>query len=334
MFDNLFQQEKTGSKTNYPPPVELKNGLINNTWIYRGFLIQKINQNIFKNVDVINQNYYKLQNHLKRNSNIRIPKLLEEAGVWRRFEYIPSKTFLKPENDNMAFKTAFSFGKFQEAFLDMPLNEIKETIPDFHNAESRIYQLEKAITSNIKSRITTKIQEKANEALKEKSLLEALSKQMLNCEKRIVHYDTKISNILFDKNNNAKAIIDLDTTMPGFIFFDYGDMIRSMSTKGNEDETKVDEIKVSTNMFQAITEGYLSAVGDWITPIERSSLLKGAMYIVFENSIRFLTDHINGDVYFKVSRKNQNLDRFIAQYKLYKELKENFEKYQKIIFSI
>ncbi|MBT02297.1 hypothetical protein CL643_04275 [bacterium] len=334
MFDNVFKQEKKSTDTGCPSPVEITKGLINNTWIYRDFVIQKINKDVFQDTEAIHKNYYEIENHLKKNSNIRIPKLIEKDGAWRRLEYISSKTFLRPENNNMAFKTAFSFGKFQEALLDLPLNAIKETIPNFHNVDSRISQLENAATLNTKSRLTPKIQEKINEISKSKPFWRTLSQQMFNCPKRIVHYDTKISNILFDKNNNTKAIIDLDTTMPGFIFFDYGDMIRSMSSKNKEDEMATNQVKINKNLFEAITEGYLSAVGDWITPIEKSNLLQGSMYIIFENSIRFLTDHINGDVYFKTSRKNQNLQRFKTQYKLYEDLKNNFQKYQKIIFSI
>ena len=331
--DSPFKKKLLTEDPNFSNLIHIKKGLINNSWKWNKFLIQELNQDVFKNVNIVNKNYSKLQNHLEGKNGIRVPKLLTQKGAWRTFEYIPSETFLKPKNENMAFKTAFAFGKFQEAFLDMPLGEIEETIPNFHNVESRILQLENAVKTN-KAYRKEKIQQEIEKVLKEKSFWLMLSEQMKNCQKRIVHYDTKISNVLFSKDDSVKAIIDLDTTMPGFTFFDYGDMIRSMCSKSKEDVRDARKVQVDTNLFEAITEGYLAATNEWITPFEKSNLMNGVMYIIFENATRFLTDYINGDIYFRTSRKNQNLDRFKSQHKLYKEFKRNFQKYEKIIFSI
>jgi len=313
----------------------VEKGLINLTWKYSNeYLFQELNTDIFKNPAIVNRNYRRLEKHLEgKKSKVKIPRMLKKWKFMRSFEYIPSKTFLKPKDEHMAFKTAFAFGKFQEAFLDMPLDRIKETIPNFHNIESRFSQLENATKKNKFKRVQF-VQKEIYQAFQERPLWEIVSRQMENCEKRIVHYDTKISNVLFDKNNKVKAIIDLDTTMPGFTFFDYGDMIRSMCSKSKEDARQLGRVKIQKTMFEAVTEGYLAATNEWLTLNEKSYLLYGAMYITLENAVRFLTDYINGDVYFRTSEKDQNLHRFKTQYRLYEELKKNSKKYQKIIYSI
>ena len=313
----------------------VEKGLINSTWKYSNeYLFQELNTDIFKNPATVNRNYRRLEKHLEgKKSKVRIPRMLKKWKFMRSFEYIPSKTFLKPKDEHMAFKTAFAFGKFQEAFLDMPLDRIKETIPNFHNIESRFSQLEDSTKKNKFKRVEC-VQKEIYQVLQERTLWEIVAQQMENCEKRIVHYDTKISNVLFDKNNKVKAIIDLDTTMPGFTFFDYGDMIRSMCSKSKEDARQLGRVKIQKTMFEAITEGYLAATSEWLTLNEKSYLLYGAMYITLENAVRFLTDYINGDVYFRTSEKDQNLHRFKTQYKLYEELKKDSKKYQKIIYSI
>lgn len=319
----------------------LGNGLINTTYKVTtegdapDYVLQHINHNIFPDVDMLMDNIIHVTNHIRKKLEADHTEDIERKCLrfipakdgkyyyfdgekyWRIMVYIPdtvSMTAVTPETSVIVGET---FGQFQSWLADIPV-QLGETIKNFHNLEFRLQQLEKAAEENRSGRV-----ENVRDLIES---IKARSEEMTKAErlhregklpKRICHCDTKVDNILFDKDGKVLCVIDLDTVMPNYIFSDFGDYLRSAANTGLEDDPNLDNVNFNIDIFKAFTKGYLHSAGVFLTPIEIENLPYAAKLFPYMQSTRFLIDYINGDVYYKTQYAEHNQVRARAQWKLF-----------------
>lgn len=331
-----FQIE--GTVTDVRP---LGNGLINTT--YRvvtendapDYVLQQINTAVFPDVDTLMGNIVAVTHH--------IDKKLKEEGVedverrnlhfvpaksgnyyyhdgkqyWRIMRFIPetmSMTEVTPETSEIVGET---FGRFQNWLSDIP-QQLGETIKDFHNMEFRLHQLKEAVKENKSGRLS-QVQDLVDAILlreEEMTVGERLHREG-KLPKRICHCDTKVDNILFDKEGNVLCVIDLDTVMPNFIFSDFGDYLRSAANTGKEDDEQLDNVNFNMDIFRAFAKGYMKGAKSFLSPIEIEHLPYAAKLFPYMQTVRFLADYIDGDLYYKTMYPEHNQVRSRAQWKLF-----------------
>lgn len=326
---------------------QLSDGHINSTFrvgvLFDGqmefYIIQKINTNVFKNPKSLMTNILAttkfLKNKQKQGHPIKTLDFLKgqdntgfvdtDLGCFRGYEYVPnSQTFNITDDQDLIFETGYAFGEFQKSLVDFPTGTLFETIPDFHNTPKRFLDFEQAISNNYANRVGDK---KVAKAIKEYLKLRNIASMMFNKYKlgdlpeRVTHNDTKCNNVLFDKRTNKHiCVIDLDTVMPGLAGFDFGDGIRSIANSAPEDEKDLSRVELDLRKFQSFTNGFLRGAGDVLTKEEIDTLPLGAITMAIECGVRFLTDYLNGDTYFKTRYPEQNLDRALCQLKLAQDM--------------
>ncbi|MGE0479512.1 MAG: aminoglycoside phosphotransferase family protein [Phycisphaerae bacterium] len=304
----------------------------------RRVLLQRINTRVFPHVPTLMDNVARVARHLASNqpapaapadrrASLRyIPTrtgglALETAdhGVWRLMQYIePHATFVVAPSDDVAERAAFAFGDFQRRLLDLPAPPLHEIIPHFHDTPRRFESLEAAVSNDSAGR--------AGAAAAEIALARSLASHasaLLDLRRagalgeRVVHNDAKLSNVLFDPRTGAPlCVIDLDTVMPGLGLYDFGDLARSMGTHAAEDERDLARVEIDPDRFAALARGYLRGIGDRLADVERDHLVAAAVVITLEQGVRFLTDHLCGDAYYRVARAGHNFDRARTQLKL------------------
>ena len=224
-------------------------------------------------------------------------------------------------------------GRFQRLLDDFPVKTLHETIADFHHTPKRIDALRAAIKADTAGRAAT-VEREIEYALSNTVFASTVVDGMADgtIPVRVTHNDTKINNILFDiYSGKAECVIDLDTVMPGSMLYDFGDALRMGGSTAAEDETDLDKVHFDTECFRSFASGYLSETRDILTSAELELLPVSVRLMTYECGIRFLTDHLNGDVYFKIHRENHNLDRARNQFRLCRELKEREPELRKII---
>lgn len=331
-------------------------GLINDTYFVEtegnspNYILQCKNKAIFKNVPAMLNNIHKVSSHLKGKIEKQGGNPLREAltvipstdgelyyqdadgQYWAACLFIEDTiSYQCADSSHLAFSGGKGIGKFQSMLSDMkkPLADI---LPGFHNMEFRLRQWDDILKRDPVGR-------KA-QVSQEISWIESRRKEMLSLWKkfksgeipqRITHNDTKINNILFDKNEEVLCVIDLDTVLSSMCLNDYGDAIRSYTNAGKEDDEVLDNVYMKMDIFKAYTEGYLSETISFLTQPEIDNLAFSAKYITFEQVLRFLMDYIDGDNYYKVKDETHNLIRVRAQYKLLLSMEENFENMQTFI---
>ncbi len=320
-------------------------GHINDTFIFneRGqtWVLQHINSQVFPNPQLVQQNFEKISEHLRKSDYpLAILKsrktrnghslALAHGRSWRIMEYIPNcSTYDTAQRASEAYSAAAAVGHFNRALKKLSIDEIKPTIEGFHNLQLRLVQFNQSLLKNHENRVA-KCADELEVVKQFARLADWIPKAKANhlIQQHVVHNDTKISNILICKRTGtARAVIDWDTVMPGYYLYDYGDMVRSFVPGGGEDNPK--ECYLRWEILQALTEGYLSSCGETLRPFERENLLVGAEIIIFMIGVRFLTDYFNGDIYFKTSREEQNLDRAKTQFELLKQLHSNHQDWQR-----
>lgn len=257
-----------------------------------------------------------------------------EGNCWRATYMVKNtKSYDLAENAEMFRSTGAAFGQFMADLAEYPADTLHEVIKDFHNTAKRYETFEKAVQEDVAGRVKDcgpEIEFVRQRKELAYSIVDRIADGRLPL--RVTHNDTKINNILVDADTGESVcIIDLDTVMPGSCLYDYGDSIRFGATHALEDEQDLSKVDVDPELFCAYTEGYLSAVGDSLTEEEKNCLLLGAMVITFETGIRFLTDHLQGDTYFKIHRPNHNLDRCRTQFKLVKDMEDKREILETIV---
>ena len=311
------------------------------------YIFQRINEVVFKNPPALMENITRVTEHIlskieaeggnetTRHTLYVINALDGKAYVedkegkyWRAYIFIENaQTYDIVENEQQAYEAAKAFGLFQKDLADLPGERLHETIPDFHNTPQRFANLEKAIAADTAGRakdaqaeIDFILNRKADTA----KLTDLLAAGKLT--ERITHNDTKLNNVMIDdKNGTGVCVIDLDTVMPGLVHYDFGDMVRTSTSPAAEDEQDLSKVTMQFHMFESILRGYLSTAGDFLTPLERELLPFSGKLITMEIGIRFLTDYLEGDIYFKTHREGHNLDRCRTQFKLVESIEEQMD---------
>ena len=312
----------------------LGSGLINDTFLVRtnevdkpDYVLQRINHRIFTDVEMLQRNIELVTGHLRKkllaegvaDIDRRVLRFIhtfdgktyhfDGQNYWRVSVYIADTVTVDEVTPQSSYDCGRAFGHFQEQLID--LNEpLGETIPDFHNMELRISQLRQAVAGDVAGRV--KVVSKELELIEthadEMCLAEQLHRQGL-LSKRICHCDTKVNNMLFDKEGNVLCIIDLDTVMPAFVFSDYGDFLRAAANSQPEDSPELDKIVFRWEIFEAFTRGYLESTTSFLTPMEREHLPFTVALFPMMQAVRFLTDYLNGDTYYKIQYPEHNLVR-------------------------
>lgn len=324
----------------------LGNGHINDTLLVRWpsgeLVLQRINTQVFKKPRALVRNAEKISHHLcakalQQQYGLKVvsPCLTQEGdlaidlgeqGFWRAISYLShshSIEVVKSVQD--AEIAARAFGHFACALSDFDANQLEDVISQFHHLPGRMQLLSAAAEADAHQRLD-ECRYWVDYALSQQDLLAELSELSPQLPLRICHNDTKINNMLFDKRDmSSMAIIDLDTCMKGHLMYDFGDMVRTFCSPEEEDSTALDKVSVRPDIFSAICRGYLSELGDVLTEVEKRSLWLGARVICLMIGVRFLTDHLSGDVYFSIHRPGHNLDRAANQFTLYQSLLDQKE---------
>ena len=316
------------------------------------YILQRLNHHVFTQPEKLMENMARVTAHIQakieRKKQLwqkRTVELLrtaegktlvtdEDGNYFRCYVFIENaRTYDILETEGQAYQAARAFGSFQNDLADLPAPRLHDTIVDFHNTPKRLARLEKAVKEDKCGRLK-EVQKELDFIMArgtETGRLLDMSAQGLFPE-RITHNDTKLNNVLIDDmTGQGLAVIDLDTTMPGLVHYDFGDMVRTGTSPAAEDELDLDKVTMRFPMFEALLRGYLESANEFLTPSEKAELPFAGKLITLENGIRFLTDYLEGDVYFKIHRERHNLDRCRTQLKLVASIEEQFDAMRKLL---
>ncbi|MEI7437013.1 MAG: aminoglycoside phosphotransferase family protein [bacterium] len=311
------------------------------------YIHQRINHQVFKQPALVMENIERVLNHLhaklKAAGSADIHRramtlvsardgkawFVDHAGnTWRTYVFIEkATTYDVVASTSMAHATARSFGEFQGLLADLPGGRLHETIPGFHDTPKRFMALEEAIRTDA-VRQARQARPEIEFALARKAMTNRLIQAFEDgrIPERITHNDTKLNNVMIDNaTGQGVCVIDLDTVMPGLALYDFGDMARTATRSSGEDEQDLSKVLFKDEMFEALVRGYLESAGHFLNPQEIDFLAFSASLITFEIGIRFLTDHLSGNTYFKIHRPDQNLDRCRVQFKMVQEMEARRE---------
>ena len=337
MFETIFKEFGIESNASVKP---FGSGLINNTWHIsendNDLILQRINHNVFKQPFDIAINIGLICEYLKTNHPDHLficPRktiagdemiFIKNEGYFRIFPFIKnSHTTDVVISPSQAHEAAKQFGRFTNLLSAFPVEKLKITLPDFHNLPLRYAQFETAIKGGNKERIKQSLA--LISFLKGQHEIVSISEQISNnpgFKKRVTHHDSKISNVLFDENDRGLCVIDLDTVMPGYFISDFGDMMRTYLSPVSEEEKDLSKIEIRDDYFKAIAEGYLSEIGSELSAVEKIYLVYAGKFMVYMQALRFLTDHLNNDIYYGAKYEGHNLIRANNQVTLLKKILE------------
>ena len=323
------------------------NGHINDTFrIYTeenrpDYILQRKNHLIFKDVRGMMENIERVTSHIRlkliKEGISEIDKKVithircfdnelfyqdKNGNYWTVFLFIEgSKSVEKIENPHHAYLAGKGFGKFQQQVADLPGKPLNETIVDFHNIEFRYRNFRKALAINFNNRLES-IKKEVEFVLAHEAEMHTLinTTRAGQIPERITHNDTKINNILFDNKGEILCVIDLDTVMPGLVHFDFGDAIRTAACTAEEDETDLGKIKLNPAIFESFSKGFLEETLSVLSEKEIELLPHSAGFMTFIMGLRFLTDYLEGDVYYKIKHPEHNIIRARAQFRLVEEI--------------
>ena len=331
------------------------NGHINDTWVAAfsqsgtrvRYIFQRINRRIFKDPVAVMDNILRVTGEARRqlikagvpDTSRRTLSVIpaidgrhfyedEEGGYWRCYPFIEgARTYDIIQNTRQAYEAARAFGEFQNLVAGLEGPRLHETIPNFHNTRSRFERLKEVVEGDPQGRLASATPEWKSIREREGLVDVLLSLQADGrIPERITHNDTKLNNVMIDDaTETGICVVDLDTVMPGLVLYDFGDMVRTATSPAAEDETDLSKVCMQMPMFEALVRGYLSTAGAFLNDAEKSHLAFSGKLIALEIGIRFLTDHLEGDVYFKIKRPNHNLDRCRTQLALVKSIEEQEE---------
>ncbi|MGQ7947279.1 phosphotransferase enzyme family protein [Flavobacterium sp. WC2509] len=330
---------------------ELASGHINDTFLIKTiakpyFVLQRINHKVFVDVPGLISNKVAISRHLKEklkhlpeeqlrqqvldfvNTKSGKPYYQDKDGnYWNVMVFIEdSVSFETVNNEEVAYEGGKLFGNFLFLTSDFPASKLTEVISKFHDMSFRFFQFEASlkVASNERWNIAKPYIMQVNELKEEMHILQNLKKSG-EIRLRVTHNDTKISNALFDKNNKGLCVIDTDTVMPGIVHYDFGDAIRTICNTAAEDEKNLDLVNFNVDYYKAYVKGFLEEIETELSPIEIEYLPLGAKTMIFIMALRFLTDYLNGDIYYKTAYPEHNLDRAKNQFKLIESLTEKFK---------
>ena len=335
----------------------LGNGLINDTYLVtasegRRYVLQRINNAIFKDVELLQRNISNVTAHIRAEllaagaadidrKVLRFIPLKDSDSTyytdgesyWRMSAYIEDSVTEEIVTTESSYCAGKAFGEFQSMLVDIK-EPIGETIPDFHNMELRARQLREAVTRDAVGRCSEpEIRQFLSEIglhVEEMCKAERLHREGI-LPKRICHCDTKVSNMLFDREGNVLCVIDLDTVMPSFIFSDVGDFLRTAANEVAEDCPEIEKVCFDMDIYKAFVRGYLESASSFLTPVEKENIPYAAALFPFMQAVRFLTDYINGDTYYKIAYPEHNLVRTRNQMALFRSVLSHMDEMKAIV---
>lgn len=316
------------------------------------YILQRMNTEIFREPEALLENIIGVTSWLKkkiaenggdteRGTLSLIPAkdgkfwyVDSEGGWWRAYNFIEGATsYDRVKNKTDFYESAVAFGHFQRLLADYPAETLHETIPDFHNTADRLEKFKAAAAADVCGRAAG-VQKEIQFVLEREALANLLCGMQREGKLplRVTHNDTKLNNIMIDDvTGKGICVIDLDTVMPGLSVNDFGDSIRFGASTAAEDERDLSKVSCSMELFETYARGFLKGCAGKLTDAEIEMLPEGAMTMTFECGMRFLTDYLEGDTYFKIHREDHNLDRCRTQFKLVKDMEEKLPEMKKII---
>ncbi len=331
-------------------------GLINATYLIETdkkekYILQKINTFVFKNPDELMENIVGVTNYLaekikeaggdyKRETLNFLPcrdgnyYRDEKGGAWRLYIYVDEAlTYNKPKDEDTFRNAGCTFGRFMKLLAGYPAATLHETIKNFHYTPARYENFLKAVEADIKGRKAVceeEIRFVTDRKADTHKLTDLVKEGVLPL--RVTHNDTKLNNVLFDINTDKGiCVIDLDTIMPGLSLYDFGDSIRSGANKAAEDESDLSKVGIDLDLFEVYVDGFLSETADSLCDAEIENLAFGAKLMTFECGIRFLTDYIEGDVYFRTTHPEHNIVRARNQFALVADMEKHMDEMNAIV---
>jgi Ser/Thr protein kinase RdoA (MazF antagonist) len=318
------------------------------------YLLQRINHHVFRSPEKLMANIAGITGHLRqkivdsggdplRETITLIPSAhgnsfyqTLDGDYWRAAHFIEgAQTYDVVANLAHVYSAAKAFGNFQRLVSDFPVDQLHETIPDFHHTPKRFDAFVAAVERDACNRavsVSAEIEFVERRAGETSTLVDLLEQGHL--PRRVTHNDTKFNNVLIDDlTGEGICVIDLDTVMPGLSLYDFGDAVRSGANPAAEDERDLSKVTIDLGIFERFTAGYLDAARGFLTPLEIDHLPFSARLMTFECGMRFLTDHLNGDLYFRIHRPNHNLDRCRTQFKIVQDMEARFDQMVSIVES-
>ncbi len=326
-------------------------GHINETYLVvtesgRRYILQKINNTIFKDTEGLMANIEKVTSYLRQQTDdprrvLRLVRTIDDkawyrhtdGSPWRLYDFVEDSICLQQaETPEDFYESAVAFGGFQELLKDFPADTLTETIPQFHDTRNRYRIFRETLAKDPMGRAAA-VQAEIDFALAREAeaatLVELLEAGKLPL--RVTHNDTKLNNVMLDaETRKALCVIDLDTVMPGLSLYDFGDSIRFGAASAAEDEQDLSKMEMRLDLFGIYTKGFLSACPG-LTELELDMLPMGAKLMTLECGVRFLTDYLDGDHYFNTHRPGQNLDRCRTQFKLVADMETKWQQMQEIV---
>ncbi len=331
------------------------NGHINDTYLVEGLpctILQRINTSIFKKPDEVMANIAAVTAHLRRKIEeaggdperetlTLVPTLdgkpyyiAPDGDCYRMYHFIKgAKSFEQAENPEMFAASAHAFGKFQRMLSDFPADQLYEVIPHFHDTPDRLRQFREALERDAAGRAAS-VKPEIDFVLAHADCVSCVVDAIADgsVPLRVTHNDTKLNNVMLDEvTHEGVCVIDLDTVMPGSMLYDFGDALRFGASTGAEDETDLSKIEFDLTYFEAFTKAFIEELGDTMTARERELLPFSALLLTLECGMRFLTDYLNGDTYFRIHREHHNLDRCRTQFKLVADMETKLDEMAKIV---
>jgi len=299
------------------------------------YILQKLNTSIFTDPDALMANVKRVTEHLAAKGEPTL-RVLDYSRPWRTYAYIEgAHTVDVISSPAEAEKAARAFGRFQRLLADLPPPRLNEILPAFHDTRARLAQLDAALKADVKGRAASCATELAfvNARRAEMGRIpEMLERGEL--PERITHNDTKINNVMLDDaTGEGRAVIDLDTVMPGSALYDFGDMVRTATANAAEDERDLAKVYSRPDYFEALVKGYLGEAAGFLTDAEIGLLAFSGRAVTFTIGVRFLTDYLAGDVYFRTASDDHNLVRCRTQFKMVASMEEQRTRYEAVVSS-
>jgi Ser/Thr protein kinase RdoA (MazF antagonist) len=325
----------------------LKGGLINHTYKITSqykepYLLQRINKNVFSNPAAVQENYINIWQYAEFElTGLRLPeprycgKMInlfvdDNENYWRAFEFIDGTKMLSvAHKKEQAAATARTFAKFTATFADFNVRLLKNVIPGFHDLNARYDQFEEALKGELYERMGKALHliHEIRQRERYKHFYDIITESKEDFPLRVMHHDAKIANVLFSKKNGRVICpVDFDTVMPGYFFSDLGDMIRSMACSRDENSKDVDKLYIRKGFYEAILNAYLSVMKKQLTSSEKKYIHYTGLLMIYMQALRFITDYLDGDVYYRTTYPDQNFDRANNQLVLLKRLEDFLKK--------
>jgi len=317
------------------------------------YLLQRINHQIFRDPPALMDNILRVTNHLRlkltQSGYVDVTRhslcvVITRDGKtcyhdfdgnwWRMYLFVEGAvTYDKVESVRQAYEAARAYARFQLCLADLPAPRLHETIPDFHHTPKRLLALQEAVQRdpcNRAAEVSAEVAFVERRVAMCGRLLERYARGEI--PERITHNDTKFNNVMLDEKTwEGICVVDLDTVMPGLVLYDFGDMVRSATASAAEDEQDVRKVRMRLEVFEALASGYLSEASAFLNPAECEELVFSARLITMEIGMRFLTDYIQGDIYFKTKRPRHNLDRCRGQFKMVESMESQEDAMERIV---